>query len=225
MTLALPRNTANLIVLLRTVLVFLVVDLWSQEAPGPRLAGLAVLAAAFIMDGLDGWVARRLKTASRLGGLLDTLGDRITESVLLVFLAWQRLIPLFVPMVFISRGFAADLVRHLNFKAGESTFSVNRSRWGALLVASPASRALYLCMKMALFFLAGAFLVGEAGHGPVCMCGADRREMLQDLVRLSVVLTLFNLARFGLLVYDSRAVLKAALDETAEASPEAGPRK
>jgi phosphatidylglycerophosphate synthase len=210
-------------VLLRTVLVFLVVDLWSHESQALRLAGLAVLVAAFLLDGLDGWVARRLKADSRLGGLLDTLGDRITESVLLVFLAWSRLNPLFVPLVFIARGFAADLVRHLNFNAGESTFSVNRSRLGAWLVASPASRAVYLCLKMLLFSMAGLYLL-ETGTGGVHDLCPDQ-ELLDDLSVVAVVLTVFNMLRFGLLVYDSRAVLKAAMDEAAAPSREGDSRK
>ncbi|MFA6317898.1 MAG: CDP-alcohol phosphatidyltransferase family protein [Elusimicrobiota bacterium] len=214
------RNLANIIVLGRILLVFVVVWLWSAGSEPLRGAGVLVLVLAFLLDGLDGWVARRMGSASRLGGLMDTMGDRITENVLLVFLAYQRLIPLFVPLVFISRSFAADLIRHLNDAAGESTFSINRSWLGRWLVASTASRVLYLGSKMALFFFAGAFWVGEVhpGSDPFGDRTHDWRILLAGL---SVVLAVFNLLRFGLLVWDSRQVLAAAMS-SASGAPEPG---
>jgi len=66
---------------------------------------------AFLLDGIDGLLARRFNNSNNIGSFIDTLGDRITENIILVFLAYKKLIPLFIPVVFISRSFIADFIR------------------------------------------------------------------------------------------------------------------
>src|SRR5512143_1912164 len=159
------QNAANLVVLLRTLLVFPTLCLLSAEPESLRGLGVGLLVAVFLLDGVDGWVARRLRTSTLTGGLLDTLGDRITEHLLFVFFAWKRLVPLAVPLVFIARSVASDFVRSLLYLRGVGTFGINTSRLGRLLVASRTSRAAYLAGKFCVFLLGALLLWREPPAG------------------------------------------------------------
>lgn len=206
---ALRRNAANLVVLLRVALALAAVALLGAEASAARLAGLALLALAALLDGLDGYLARRLAIASRVGGLLDTLGDRITENVLLVFLAHQKVIPLAVPILFLTRSFLADFVRSLHDRRGVSgTFAMNVSWVGRTLVASRTSRAGYLLLKFAVFLGGGALLALSAPDGG--QAGGPPELLAAGVYWGAVLAAAVNVLRFAALLHDSRAVLREA---------------
>jgi len=205
MAAALRRNAANLLVLARTALVFPAVYGLAAGAAAARAAGFWLLLAVLLMDGLDGWLARRWRIETPTGGLLDTLGDRITENLLFVFLAWERLVPLAVPLIFLARSFCSDFVRTLLFHRGIGTFAINTSALGRLLVSSKASRAAYLLLKFAVFTL-GALVLWREAASPAAAGG---EAGLRAIVWWSAVAaTGFNLTRFVLLLFDSRTVLR-----------------
>ena len=199
------KNLANGIVVVRVLLVFLVMALLSAYDPVSRTSGLLLLIIVALLDWVDGYVAHTLKISSK-GGLLDTMGDRITENLLFIFFAYKGIIPLYVPLFYIPRSFAADFIRTLSFSSGLSTFEVNTSAWGKRLVASSFSRVLYLVMKIGIFFFGGLLLVLRSMN-------ADMRVLwvrcLQDgVVGLAAFTVIFSAIRFIFLVYDSRAILK-----------------
>lgn len=151
---ALQRHVANLITAGRVGCLFL--------AAAFAVTGNALLAwiavpiafAALVMDGLDGYAARRLGCESEIGGLLDIVGDRIAENVWWVVFAWLHLIPLWVPLVVLSRGFVTDAIRSYALSRGLTAFgetSMMQSRIGHALVASRASRAAYGMAKVIAF--------------------------------------------------------------------------
>jgi phosphatidylglycerophosphate synthase len=114
-------------VLFRTLLVFVLIYMLSIDSAPLRGICVPVLGSLAILDWFDGYIARKFKICTKIGSLIDTLGDRITENLLLIYFAYERLVPLFIPLIFVSR-FVADLVRHINFGKGHSTFSINKSR-------------------------------------------------------------------------------------------------
>jgi phosphatidylglycerophosphate synthase len=116
-------------------------------------------------------------------------------------------VPLAVPLVFITRSFAADFVRSLMFRRGIGTFDVNASRLGRLLVASPASRAVYLVAKFAVFFL-GAFVLWR---GPAAAGESGPAWVRPALWWGALAVTGMNLTRFAVLLHDSRTVLREEL--------------
>lgn len=202
MAATLRRNAANLLVLARTALVFPAVYALSAGASAARAAGFWLLLAVLLMDGLDGWLARRWRIETPTGGLLDTLGDRITENLLFVFLAWERLVPLAVPLIFLARSFCADFVRAILFHRGIGTFAVNTSLLGRSLVSSKTSRAAYLLLKFSVFLL-GALVLWRAA-GPAAGGDAGLRAAVWWA---AVAATAFNLVRFVLLLADGRVEL------------------
>lgn len=78
---------ANILTLMRIALIpifvlafYLLPDAWAR----PATAGIFALAA--ITDGLDGWLARRLKQTSAFGAFLDPVADKLMVAVALVLL-------------------------------------------------------------------------------------------------------------------------------------------
>lgn len=196
------KNLANIITLIRVVLIFIAIAFLNHRYPVVRKGGFIILPFACLLDGLDGVLARKFNTQNNTGSLIDTLGDRITENVLLVFFAYKNLIPLFVPLVFILRSFIADFVRFLAYSKGIGTFSINSSRFGFYTVASKTSRVVYLLLKFIVFLL-GAFILSFP----------DKKifykfSLSWFLFYIATVLVIINILRFIGLLYDSRSILK-----------------
>lgn len=208
------KNMANLVVLIRSLMVFLVIYFFKLYSLKARVLGLIFLVILALLDWLDGHIARRYKIESKLGAVLDTLGDRITENLLSIFFAYMQLVPLFMPLVFVFRSFVADFIRHQSFNSGISTFSINKSRLGMMLVASRPSRALYLVSKISVFFLAGLVLVAESAAATYNLeIRAYTGQLRQFVYYMAEFVVLFNIVRFILLIYDSRFVLKESFNK------------
>ncbi len=134
---------------------------------GAMLIGIVALAltiAAVALDGLDGYLARRLNLATPMGAQLDVLGDRVIENVFFTYFAVCGEISLWVPVIFFARGALTDFLRGLAASrassAGEGEAAFRRSwlltaRWSRLLVASRASRVAYAALKCLCFCALG----------------------------------------------------------------------
>jgi CDP-diacylglycerol--glycerol-3-phosphate 3-phosphatidyltransferase len=108
----------------------------------------------FLLDSLDGWIARKRGEASLLGSVLDIATDRSLEYVLWVVYAHLGLIPLIVPLIVLIRGTSVDAVRSVGMKSGLSAFDQIQSPLNRFLVSSRFMRAIYGFAKGA----AAAFL-------------------------------------------------------------------
>jgi cardiolipin synthase len=107
-------TTANKITIVRILLVpvFIVQILYyfKNGHEEHRLAGLLCFAIAAVLDGVDGYVARRYNQKSELGAILDPLGDKLLLVSAVVLLSLHsadnvRLdrVPLWVTATIISR--------------------------------------------------------------------------------------------------------------------------
>ncbi|MEV6317707.1 CDP-diacylglycerol--glycerol-3-phosphate 3-phosphatidyltransferase [Streptomyces sp. NPDC051776] len=83
---------------------FLWLILW-PEFGGPKADGwaLLVLALSGVTDYLDGELARRWNQVSNLGRLLDPAADRLYILTTLIGLTWREILPLWVPIVLLTR--------------------------------------------------------------------------------------------------------------------------
>ena len=157
--------TPNQVTAIRVVMAFAgVMVFWRFDSSGALsiwagAAGLALIIAAIALDGVDGWLARRKKLTTPLGGQIDILGDRIVENLFFTFFAVTGLVSLWVPVVFFVRGLLTDFLRSVAERthrtAGPaSAFRRNwmlESAWGRVLVASRTSRAAYGALKCICF--------------------------------------------------------------------------
>ena len=84
-------TTANKITILRILLIpffaFEVLSYRNGGAETHRWIGLAAFLAAAILDGVDGYVARRFHQKSELGAVLDPLADKLLLVCAIVLLS------------------------------------------------------------------------------------------------------------------------------------------
>lgn len=137
---------ANLITVVRVLLLFGAIGLiYTRNYWIVVLTGLLV-AAIFAGDGLDGWVARRRNSSSRLGAVLDIAGDRVVENALWVTFAVLGLIGLWAPLIVLTRSFVVDVMRSVALGEGKTPFgesTMMRSPITWFLTASRFSRVFY----------------------------------------------------------------------------------
>jgi CDP-diacylglycerol--glycerol-3-phosphate 3-phosphatidyltransferase len=142
---------ANLITCARLALLFVLVFLAYRASPDWQLLNAPLLLLIIALDGVDGYVARRRGEASAFGAILDIAVDRVVENVLWLVLAHLGLVPIWVAIVFITRGCVVDSIRYAAAVRGETAFGMMQSRWGRLLVASRWMRGFYGALKAATF--------------------------------------------------------------------------
>jgi CDP-diacylglycerol---glycerol-3-phosphate 3-phosphatidyltransferase len=112
--------------------------------------------AVIWMDGLDGYVARKLNETSKAGAVIDILGDRIVEQAYWVTFLALGWVPLWVPLLVIVRGIVVDGLRGLALEQGYTAFgstSLMQHPLGVLLVSSRFSRWTYAVVKAVAFCL------------------------------------------------------------------------
>jgi CDP-diacylglycerol--glycerol-3-phosphate 3-phosphatidyltransferase len=147
---------ANLITLARTLLAFGVVAMLHVRRWEVYVAAAALTLLLIWMDAWDGWVARKLKESSKLGAVIDILGDRVVEMTYWIVFAAFGWVPVWVAVLIAARGIVVDGVRALAFERGFTAFgstSLMKSRVGHLLVSSRSSRAVYGVGKALAFTL------------------------------------------------------------------------
>jgi CDP-diacylglycerol--glycerol-3-phosphate 3-phosphatidyltransferase len=170
------------------------------------LVALAVVAA----DGLDGWVARRRGETSRFGAVLDIVGDRVVEAAYLVTFAAMGLIPLWIPLLVLTRGFLVDGLRGLALERGQTAFGPNTmmvSRLGRALTSSRPSRAAYGAMKCALFVVFPLVLAVGQVDAPVALAALREPLVVFGLV-LAYAVAAFCLIRGLLVIHDALPMIR-----------------
>ncbi len=142
---------ADRISILRTAMIF-VVSLMAYYVLSPAWLAVLLLLVAFALDFIDGIVARSFHESSVHGSLLDVMGDRITEIVLWLTFLYFQMVPLWAPIIVLSRAVITDAVRAKAAAVGTSVYGMIQTKLGRALVKSRISRGLYGSSK-ALFFL------------------------------------------------------------------------
>ena len=91
---------ANRLTILRILLIPVFISLLVYRKPGPALV---VFALAALTDLLDGYVARRSGSQSRLGAFLDPIADKLLLMASFVTLTYLKTLPFWITAVVISR--------------------------------------------------------------------------------------------------------------------------
>ena len=133
---------ANIITASRPFLTFLVILLLGRH-PKLDIPLIFTIALIFILDALDGIVARKRNETTETGALLDTIADRIVENTFWIYFTAIGLIPVWMPIVVMARGGITDTLQRTH---GDPTHG-----WAHALTRSRISRALYGLVKMIAF--------------------------------------------------------------------------
>ena len=119
----------NLLTVFRMLLVpVLVAVLLSESSFGDALAAGVFVLASFT-DILDGWVARRQRTETNFGRLMDPLADKLLVTAALVSLVSLDRLEAWVAMVVIARELAVTGLRQIAIEQGHV---IPASQWGKL---------------------------------------------------------------------------------------------
>ena len=107
-----------------------------------------------ILDGVDGIVARFLKSTSDFGAFFDIACDRITELIYISLFVVLNWIPFWVLVVFLVRGILVDGIRGFAQKKGKTAFgekSMMQTKIGFFLTSSRFMRFTYGGVKARAF--------------------------------------------------------------------------
>ena len=88
---------------------------------------------AMISDGVDGYFARKYKTASKFGTFLDPIMDKFFVYFILVIFLVEHRIKLWQGFALISRDFASIFFAvYLVFTKKWSTYEIKPTKWGKI---------------------------------------------------------------------------------------------
>ena len=142
---------ANLVTSLRFILLYVLVIFAYQSDMWIRFLSVPLVIMIFIGDAIDGYVARKFRETSQFGAVFDIAIDRVVENVLWLILADLDLIPVWVSIVFITRGFLVDSIRSKAGCQGQTPFAMMQSPTGKWLVAGRFMRGFYGAVKGTAF--------------------------------------------------------------------------
>ena len=147
---------ANFITIFRIFLIFFAAYLLFKESASAYIWAFILTSAAFAMDGLDGYVARKFNETSKLGAMLDIMSDRIAENVLWVVFAVLGWLPAVFPIISLTRGFVTDGIRSVAMAQGYTAFgvtSMQSSKLSQFICGSKFMRISYAVAKVVAFLL------------------------------------------------------------------------
>ena len=146
---------ANLITLFRVVLAFYLLVMLNYETTKLfYVTAIFLTLAVILLDAFDGWVARKFNETSKIGSIIDILGDRIVENAYWIVFCAYGWVGMWVPLIFMTRSLVTDTLRGIAFADGCTAFgddSLVQSKIGRFLTASRFSRAVYGTAKVFAF--------------------------------------------------------------------------
>ncbi len=147
---------ANLLTVLRMILAIIAIEFLFTGNPAFSFAAVFITLIVIVLDGLDGYVARKFNEQSTFGSVFDILGDRVVENLYWIAFSILGYVAPWVPMVVVTRGILTDGFRSIALSKGytafgNSTMMQNKFCW--FLTASRFSRALYGVAKTLVFLM------------------------------------------------------------------------
>jgi CDP-diacylglycerol---glycerol-3-phosphate 3-phosphatidyltransferase len=101
----------NRLSVIRILFIPLIILCMEQDFPNAHFSAFLLFLIAGITDGLDGFVARRMRMTSKLGLYLDPIADKLLVSSVLITLTYENLVPLWVTILLVCREFLINGLR------------------------------------------------------------------------------------------------------------------
>ena len=112
------NNIANIVSVSRIFVAYAAIALLYEKTTWSYILAFILTIIAFSMDGLDGYLARKLNQSSEWGSVLDILGDRIVEVSYWTVFAVMGWINILFPLVCVARAFTTDGIRSVALSKG-----------------------------------------------------------------------------------------------------------
>ena len=122
-------NLPNALTLSRIMMVPLLVAVLLTRFEGSEFWGLAIFLLAAVTDLVDGIIARRTRTVTRAGTLLDPIADKLLMSAAFISLVELGLAPAWMVVVIVGREFAVSGLRQV---ANAQGVVIAANWWGKL---------------------------------------------------------------------------------------------
>jgi CDP-diacylglycerol--glycerol-3-phosphate 3-phosphatidyltransferase len=101
----------NRLSIIRILFIPLIIILISTEYEELLFASCLLFIIAGITDGLDGYIARKMRMTTKLGLYLDPIADKLLVSSVLITLTYYRMVPLWVTLILVAREFIINGLR------------------------------------------------------------------------------------------------------------------
>ncbi len=111
-------NIANSLTLARIASIPLIIFCFISPSKGGDLFGVAIFSAASLTDVLDGFFARRRRTVTNIGRLLDPVADKLLISAALIMLILLDRVPAWMVFLIIGREIAVTGLRGVGLSRG-----------------------------------------------------------------------------------------------------------
>lgn len=191
---------ANFISIFRVVLMFVAVYLIIAlpNSVTAYIWALILTILAFALDGVDGWVARKFHEESKLGALLDIMGDRIVENTYWILFAVQGWISIIFPLIALTRGFVTDTIRSAAMEKDYTPFGMQKNAICKFRTGSRFMRISYAVAKVVAFIVIVASKIPNLPHADI---------VFQVGYWLAVVAIIFCVVRGLPVIIEAKAVL------------------
>lgn len=150
------NNLANIVSVTRIFVAYAAIACLYIKTTWAYVIAFVLTIIAFAMDGLDGYLARKLNQSSEWGSVLDILGDRIVEVSYWIVFAVMGWLNIIFPLVCVSRAFTTDGIRSVALSKGMTAFgdkTMQSTSWGKFICASRFMRISYAVAKVLAFLL------------------------------------------------------------------------
>lgn len=146
---------ANFVTIFRIFLMFIAIYLVMacQDSFIAYIWALILTVLAFALDGLDGYLARKLHEESKFGALLDIMSDRIVENSYWILFAVMGWLSIIFPLIAITRGFITDTIRSAAMEKGLTPFGMQVNPICKYITGSRFMRILYAVAKVVAFIV------------------------------------------------------------------------
>lgn len=150
------NNLANIVSVTRIFVAYAAIACLYVQTTWAYIIALVLTIIAFAMDGLDGYLARKLNQSSEWGSVLDILGDRIVEVSYWIVFAVMGWLNIIFPLICVARAFTTDGIRSVALSKGMTAFgdkTMQSTSWGKFICASKFMRISYAVAKVLAFLL------------------------------------------------------------------------
>lgn len=154
-------NLSNYLTLTRIFLTPFLVVILLTKFDGKEIWGLLIFLLASSTDWFDGYLARKRKTVTNLGMLLDPLADKLLITSAIIALVELKVVPAWIAVIIIGREIAVTGLRSLLALRGNTLPSSKLGKTKMFLEVVTISLLILGKKHMGDFFFIGkALLIG-----------------------------------------------------------------